>query len=156
MQEHYRLWKTEPGWNWTWMITDGLGEAGEDLEPNSDFLKQLNALPRRDGVQYTIVAGNQSPLRESTASCLDRTARLIPRRVERLWGFRQTKRKLCSSAENLRAKSDSDGPVGVSRCKLKGVDDFVVVAADHATLYCPPCDGQAPVAWAVIQDRLNR
>jgi pimeloyl-ACP methyl ester carboxylesterase len=42
-EEHYDLWQHEPDWSPSWMITDGLGEAGGDLKPGSKFLRQLNA-----------------------------------------------------------------------------------------------------------------
>ena len=155
IDEHFDLWRHEPDWSPTWMITDGLGEAGSDLKPGSAFLKALNANPRREGVKYTIIAGNLNPARRMTANCLENTADWIPNRVSKLWGFRQTKKKLAGSAERLRERGKSDGPVGVSRCKLKGVDDFVVVAADHATLVYP-VKGKEPVAWETIRDRLNQ
>src|SRR3954464_304568 len=41
LQEHYSLWRDEPQWSPTWMITDGLGEAGRDLRPGSKFLTRL-------------------------------------------------------------------------------------------------------------------
>ena len=137
------------------MITDGLGEAGSDLKPRSKFLKSLNANPRRDGVKYTIVAGNLNPARRMTANCLENTASWIPNRVSNVWGIRHTKNKLAGSAQRMRERGKSDGPVGVSRCKLKGVDDFVVVAADHTSLHYP-INGNPPAAWETIRDRLSR
>jgi pimeloyl-ACP methyl ester carboxylesterase len=155
VEEHYDLWRHEPDWSPSWMITDGLGEAGSDLKPKSGFLKQLNARGRRDGVKYTIVAGNQNPVRRVTANCLDRTADWIPNRVSKWWGFRQTKNKLETTAEHMRYDGKGDGPVTVSSCKLAGVDDFVVVAADHAGLYYPT-HGKAPAAWETIRERLRQ
>jgi hypothetical protein len=137
------------------MITDGLGEAGGDLKPRSKFLKALNARGRRDGVKYTIIAGNQHPARRVTANCLDRTADWIPNRVSNWWGFRQTKDKLEDTAGRMRQRGDSDGPVSVKSCRLTGVDDFVVVAADHVSLYYP-INGNPPAAWDTIRDRLNQ
>jgi len=61
LREHYWLWKHDKGWSPTWMITDGLGEAGRDLKPNSRFLARLNSLPRRSSVEYTIIAGTRNP-----------------------------------------------------------------------------------------------
>ena len=56
-QEHYHLWRNDPDWHLSWAITDGLGEAAAEIKPRSDFLKDLNAQPRREGVRYTIIAG---------------------------------------------------------------------------------------------------
>jgi hypothetical protein len=136
------------------MITDGLGEAGTDLKPKSDFLRELNALPRRPGVKYTIIAGNQHPARQVTASAIEGTASCIPASVSNWWGFRQTKAALEDKAGRMRQRGRSDGPVDVKSCRLKGVDDFVVVACDHEGLYYP-VDGNPPASWDTIRDRLN-
>jgi hypothetical protein len=45
--------------------------------------------------------------------------------------------------------------VSVESCRLEGVDDFVIVAADHATLYYPVGD-RPPAAWDTIRARLNQ
>ena len=138
------------------MVTDGLGEAGRDLKPGSAFLKRLNARPRREGVKYTIIAGTQSPTRRVTANCLSATANSIPRRVSGLWGVRHGKKSLAVAAERMRTKvTGSDGPVTVKSTRLEGVDDFVLVQADHATLYFG--SGQnPPAAWATVRDRLGQ
>ena len=138
------------------MITDGLGEAGRDLKPGSRFLKELNARPRREGVKYSIVCGSQHPARSQAAEWLDCTARQVPRRVSHWWGVRQTKQSLIRRANKLRNhKSEGDGPVKVSRAKLDGVDDVVIVHADHARLYIGT-ETEPPAAWDTIRDRLRR
>ena len=60
VQENYYLRRQDPNWNWTWVITEGMGEAGHDLLPGSKFLRALNSRPRCPGVEYTIIAGNKS------------------------------------------------------------------------------------------------
>lgn len=156
LQEHYYLWKYEPDWSPTWMITDGLGEAGHDLRPTSSFLKDLNARPRREGVKYTIVAGDQHPVARFTAKTLDGTANLVPDRIANWWGIRQTEHALHHAAGKLRRREGTtDGPVTVASTKLAGVDDFVVLPADHNTLYLA-MDGGYPAAWDVIEDRLAK
>jgi pimeloyl-ACP methyl ester carboxylesterase len=153
LEEHYDLWRHEENWSPTWMITDGFGEAGRDLEPGSKFLKALNARPRREGVKYTIVCGDQSPVRRVSADWIDRTASWVPKRVSHWWGFRHCTDALKTQAVKVGNKSSgSDGPVKVRRAKLKGVDDFVIVNADHVSLYM----GSPPAAWDTIRDRLRR
>ena len=138
------------------MITDGFGEAGRDLKPGSPFLKELNSRPRRQGVKYTIVCGDQHPAR-----CrLRRLARLhrhrVSQRLSGWWGFRHCKDELTSQANKVRNKSSgNDGPVEVKLAKLAGVDDFVIVNADHARLYIGT-EKNPPAAWDTIRDRLVR
>ena len=50
-------------------------------------------------------------------------------------------------------RGKSDGPVSVNSTKLAGVDDHVVIACDHASLYYP-ANGKKPAAWEAIRRRL--
>jgi len=138
------------------MITDGLGEAGRDLKPGSAFLKQLNSRPRREGVKYTIICGDQSPTHRITADWLDRTAGCAPDRVSNWWGVRQVRQGLMNEANKVRNKASAgDGPVKVQRAMLKGVHDVVIEHADHIRLYIGT-DTDPPAAWDTIRDRLER
>lgn len=155
-EEHYHLWKHERDWSPSWVLTDGAGEAGRDLKPGSRFLRTLNARPRRQGVAYTIIAGSQHPGRRVTANCLNATASVIKGRPARWWGLRHAKSKLSGAARRMRDKvSDSDGPVKVESARLAGVNDFVVLQADHAGLYFGTVTAP-PAAWTTIRDRLGR
>jgi pimeloyl-ACP methyl ester carboxylesterase len=154
-QEHYRLWRHNPRWRWTWMITDGLGEAGEELEPGSDFLEGLDKLPRRGGVQYTIVAGDQSSFARVEADGVEAAANVVPAPARQWWGMRQYRSALKRFAVEIRReKSQGDGPVPIQSTRLPGVSDVVIVPADHVALYCP-VDGNPPAAWPIIWDRLK-
>ena len=156
-EEHYYLWRDEPEWSPSWMITDGLGEAGRDLKSKSKFIKQLNARERRDGVRYSIIAGNQHPASRIAGDVVSGSARVVPSKVRNVWGFRQTYNGLRHWGTDLRdSNSSSDGPVSVASCKLDGVDDFVLVHADHATIYMPTETQPEPPSWAVVNDRLTK
>jgi pimeloyl-ACP methyl ester carboxylesterase len=145
-----------PDWHWTWMVTEGMGEAGRDLLPGSDFLRQLNSRPRRAGVQYTIVAGNKSTVDRYEASWIEDAADWVPVRARSWWGLRSWHSKLEKKADRLRqATGENDGPVAVTSTRLAGVTDQVVLAADHISLYLP-MDGQPPAALPIVLDRLKR
>ena len=150
------LRRYDPDWSPTWMITDGLGEAGRDLRPGSAFLRRLNALPRRNGVTYTIIAGSQSPTRRVTARFVEKTSNLIGGRAATWWGLRQCKASLGRAAERLLdGNSTGDGAVQIDSTRLTGVDDFTVVSGDHATLYFATAKSP-PAAWPIVRDRLAR
>jgi pimeloyl-ACP methyl ester carboxylesterase len=155
-KEHVQLAYYDRDWSPTWMITDGLGEAGRDLRPGSAFLEHLNALPRREGVRYTIIEGDQHPVRCYTASIVEGTEHLIPQRVAGWWGFRQTRSALDSAATSLHSHTDkSDGPVTLASASLPGVNDVVRVHSDHASIFRPN-GNNPPAAWETIKDRLSR
>ncbi len=151
--QQYHMWRSNPDWSPSWIISDGLGEAGGDLMPGSPFLKDLNSRPRRTGVRYTIIAGNRCPVSQIAAECVGYTSGCVPRRASQWWGVRQCKAHLDHEAGELRERTgDSDGPVTLKSAALQGVSDFVIVPADHIALAC----GNPPVAWGVIRDRLSR
>lgn len=154
IEENLHLRHDDPNWHWTWLVTEGLGEAGTDLLPGSDFLNQLNARPRRAGVRYTIIAGNHSGINRAEGNCVERIASWIPRRSRGWWGIRNCYRGLEKKAQRLHKDTGtSDGPVALSSAKLAGVSDFVVLPADHVSLYLP-IDGRPPAAWDVIRTRI--
>ncbi len=148
MRQQLQQWRHDKDWRPSWMITDGLGEAGHDLLPGSKFIQTLNARPRRAGVKYTIVNGNVHPIWKTAGSWTAGTASAVGPKVA---GWTKLN-SLASTLQNHR--SDSDGPVSQESTKLDGVSDVVTVAADHNALYQP--DGDAPpAAWETIHDRLK-
>jgi pimeloyl-ACP methyl ester carboxylesterase len=154
IEENLHLRHDNPDWHWTWLVTEGLGEAGSDLLPGSEFLNQLNSRPRRAGVRYTIIAGNHSGLNHAEGSGLQHIANWIPARSRRWWGIRNCYSRLQRAAERLHVETGkSDGPVALSSAKLSGVSDYVVLPADHVSLYLS-VDGRPPAAWPVIRDRI--
>jgi hypothetical protein len=155
IREHWKLWREEPNWRLSWMITDGLGEAGRDLKPNSAFLQDLNSHARRSGIHYTIIAGNHSLTSRLEADALDATASVIPRKARTWWGLRNISGALQNTSHSLRKEvSDGDGPVTLKSTRLSGVDDFVVLPVDHNMLCCGE-EGQPPASWKIIHDRLR-
>jgi pimeloyl-ACP methyl ester carboxylesterase len=154
LREHYHLWRHNPNWRLSWMITDGLGEAGSDLEPGSRFLDKLNSRPRRAGVHYTIVAGDRGLLCRVEGEALLDAASLVPARARSWWGLHQVHAELEHAAWSaLHHTGRCDGPVTLGSAHLAGVSDIVVLPADHNSLYLP-IDGEPPAAWPVIRDRL--
>ncbi|HVX13515.1 MAG TPA: hypothetical protein VHC22_20185 [Pirellulales bacterium] len=150
--EHVQLWYNEPDWSWTWMVTDGLGEARCDIAPGSRFLDNLNAHGRRQGVRYTIVAGNRSCGWRYAATVVRWSAVCLPGTQ---WG-NNLSGKLHEWAGDIESREGShDGLVDVQSALLPGVDDLVIVPADHTTIACSR-NGQPPVAWPIIKDRLAR
>jgi pimeloyl-ACP methyl ester carboxylesterase len=155
VEEHYHLWRHEPKWSPTWAITDGLGEAGKDLKPQSQFLSDLNTNARRAGVKYTIVAGSQHPATRMMGEFVDASADLIPDRVTRWWAVGGAKCAVQNLANDIESHcGKSDGPVDVESTRLDGVNDWVLLPADHVSLYYASA-GHDPAAWKIIRERLG-
>ncbi len=155
-QTDIEQWRQDPDWHASWIITEGFGEAARDLRPRSTFLKQLNAGERRPGVKYTIIAGAHHPVARIGAKWTQALANAFPERTHNWWVLGPAQRGLSREADQLRNEAgSSDGPVAVASTRLPGVDDFVLLPADHASLFC--CvDGAKPAALGTIIDRLGR
>ena len=154
-EKQFKEWKRDAEWSWTWPITAGLGEARDDLKPGSKFLTRLNSLRRRSGVRYTVIAGSAQPINRFSAAAVEDIAQWTPDRTRNWWGVRACDRALMAFGEKLRHKTgDGDGPVKIASAKLDGVDDVVILAADHCTLICPD-HGNPPAAWETIRERLG-
>ena len=150
--EQYWLWRSNPDWSPIWMFTDGHGEAADDLKPDSEFLKALNAGPRRAGVRYTIILGDHHVLNRFYANGLAGMESGTPR--PKWWGMRQMVACMAATEKKLLdAVSDTDGVVPIESARLEGVEDVVKLHGDHNTLVMG-CRGGEPVAWGVIKERL--
>jgi pimeloyl-ACP methyl ester carboxylesterase len=150
--EHCGLWYSDPEWSWTWMVTDGLGEARGDIAPGAPFLLRLNGKARRPDVRYTIVAGNRSCGWRYAANVLRWSSLCVP---EARWS-KPIDETLDRWAAGLESRTGSnDGLVNIDNALLPGVDDVVIVPADHTTISCS-ANGCPPVAWPIIRDRLAR
>jgi hypothetical protein len=135
------------------MFTDGHGEAADDLKPDSKFLKTLNARPRRAGVKYTIICGDQHVFSRFGASALNCVERCLPKR--NLWGVRFCRFGLAVAEMKLEnQRYDSDGVVPLESASLRGVNDIVRLHGDHNTLVMAS-RGKPPVAWETIRERLE-
>ena len=139
-------------------LTDGAGEAEDDITIGSRFLNDLNARPMPRHVAITCIVGEMAPAQSNHLIDMLKTPR-----ARRILGARAGR-----LARDLRAVmlELGDGVVSVSSAQLKGVTDIVRVHANHRTMLltldaerlltpitgAPPAD---PPAIRVILDRLR-
>lgn len=155
VQKEWALFGNDPNWHWSWMVTDGLGEAARDLSPHSDFLRELNSLPRRQGVRYTVIAGSHSVLATFESEIAIDLARLAPQSSRQWWGVRQAEGTLSQAARNFACSTDDcDGPVSIGSALLPGVSDVVILPADHCGLFVGN-EASPPASLPAILDRLG-
>jgi pimeloyl-ACP methyl ester carboxylesterase len=153
INEQYWLWKTNKDWSPIWAFTDGNGEAGDDLKPGSKFIQDLNSRPRRDGVRYTIVAGNHNTVARMGASAIHAVGGIVPEKD--WWGVRNLRSGIDRAEGKLdRQEGEGDGVVDVESARLEGVKDIVILHADHAAL-AMSVKGRPPEAWDIVKQRLG-
>lgn len=128
-------------------FSDGLGEAGWDLWPESPFLATLNARPRNPNVRYELLLGNAGILQRPAVAPF-RAA--LHARVAKLPAAKVVAPKIGAWIDDLDevVAGLGDGAVTVERGRLEGVDEHVLPLTHHGLLRDPTA-----VAW--ILDRLT-
>jgi len=134
------------------LVEDGLGEASVDLQPDSAFLRKLNARDRNENVAYSILLGAGGPLSKDQRNTLRRRVKNAgeDNRYVRFFGPK-VDRWLADLDEVVAGKGD--GAVAIKRGKLEGVEDVATLPFDHvAALQGPGATGvEAKLRKAVIE-----
>ncbi len=119
-------------------LSDGLGQAAQDMLPGSGFLKRLNRRPRRQGLPYHILAGDSGFLTRDARAQIEARVDLFNRNSG-LFG-KLTQAATTDLPEILDELTDGtgDGCVAVDRTRLDGVDDHATIHANHAELIRAP------------------
>ncbi|MHC4107926.1 MAG: esterase/lipase family protein, partial [Planctomycetota bacterium] len=130
LAEHFgRAWKGEAGA--LDMAADGRGEAAVDLLPGSVFLTRLNARPLATHTRHTIVAGHVSPVDEGQLKEMLEQGRALADRDDVPGWVRTLSKSINSGLLGAAVRTLGDGTVSIDSAKLEGVEDFVVIEADH-------------------------
>lgn len=114
-------------------FADGLEEAHNDLRPSSRFFRELNSCPRCEDVDYTIILGDAGVVSEDQLERMKLTWGVLRER-SRLAEFASPRiETILDDPQELLAGS-GDGLVAVSRGRLEGVEDTVVLPINHGTV----------------------
>ncbi len=138
---------------WLASIRDGLGQAGDDLTPGSNFLRELNARPRREGVRYAIVAGCRGILTpEQVTSLTQAAAEAAALRRGTACG-----ELLALVAQELPRMPElvhgaGDGVVSLDSARLPGAHAWIPIRATHCALLRPGRDGTIPCLPATLKE----
>ena len=119
-------------------LSDGLGQAADDMLPGSTFLTTLNSRPRRAGVPYHILAGDRGFLTREGREQLEGRLELVVRNAG-VFG-RLTKAATADLPDILDELTDGkgDGCIALERTRLEGVADHVTIHANHVELVRGP------------------
>jgi pimeloyl-ACP methyl ester carboxylesterase len=118
-------------------IIDGLGEAADELRPESEFLRELNGRPRTARVRYSLFLGTGGCLSDAQVAWIresfcDALAKVpgADERAERL-------ETVLADIDELVA-GKGDGIVAVKRGRLDGVADTVIMPFGHMAVTGEP------------------
>ncbi len=140
---------------------DGVGQAGRDLLPGSDFLVELDARTLPEGVRVTCIVG-----RITTHDGVQAGAALAGGALKALVGTDDAL-AIMEAIDRL-GRELGDGVVPMSSAVLDGVDDVVILEANHRSMVRTVELGEVirqvggldapaePPAIAVVLDRLAR
>ena len=120
------------------LVSDGLGAAADDMTPGSPYLQALNNRPRREGIGYHILAGDEGFLDQAARARVEGQLGLVGSARGALGGLVRL------ATGDLRARLDEltdglgDGCVSVASTRLDGVADHRVIHANHLELIRAP------------------
>ena len=135
-------------------IEDGLSEASVDLRPDSLFLRQLNRRPRNPNVAYTVLLGTRGPLSAEDLEDLRESFRLAGQRSRWVRFFGPRVDEWLADLDEVVA-GKGDGVVAVSRGRLAGVDDTVLLEFQHIDMLQVHNNGPLSPLHQMILDRLG-
>jgi pimeloyl-ACP methyl ester carboxylesterase len=120
-------------------VIDGLGEAADELCPNSPFLNELNGRPRNPRVRYTIVLGTGALVNEAQLLWIRHSIREC---LAKLPGTEANVERLDAILSDVDELVDGrgDGVVAVKRGRLQGVSDTLVMPFGHLAVAGEPSD----------------
>jgi pimeloyl-ACP methyl ester carboxylesterase len=119
-------------------LSEGLGEAADDLTPNSAFLKALNSRPRREGVRYHVLAGSAGFLSKSARARVEAHYATVSRAPGFLGSLaRVVLRDLDAQLDEL-TDGLGDGCVSIASTRLDGVEDHQTLHVNHVELIRAP------------------
>ena len=125
------------------------GKAADDLLPDSDFLKALNARPRNPAVRYHLAIGRRSFLRTSNLDEIAKEADDITKRGAADFSILAKLLRLDESKDGR-----GDGVVSIDRAKLDGVASEQMLDLNHCEMIVPSDekpDGPTVVVEAVLR-----
>lgn len=121
----------------------------KDLEPNSQLLRQLNALPRNPRVSYHILLGNKAPLTREQIATATKVVKRIKSNIPAANLAAQHMADTLQQLSNEIAKPNGDGVVSVASGELPGVEDIEVLEFSHNDICASESEG-----WEILKDEI--
>ncbi len=136
------------------IVADGSNEAGADLEPESIFLRKLNARKRNPKVRYSTILGSTGFLEKGDIKALKRLIAVAKQnRVVRFFGPKLD--RILDNPDSM-IKGKGDGAVSLISGRLPGVEDHLVLPIDHCAVFRKPKTNDEKRLRTEIVSRLRR
>jgi len=153
--EHWLGRKRGGAWaRWRDSVVDGLGEAADDLMPESEFLSKLNARPRNPKIRYTIFLGTGASVSQDEMDWLRSTLSRTADRLPSIRGPATRLEKMLGEMDEL-IDGKGDGIVAVERGRLEGVDDTVILPFGHLSVTGKPESETVQELQQAVLERLR-
>lgn len=136
-------------------LSEGVGEAANDMLPGSPFLVAMNRRPRRAGVPYHIIAGDVGFLDREGRARIEARLDLLNRNAGIFGRLAQAATADVPALLDELTDGTGDGCVAVDRTRLAGVSDHVSVHANHAELIRAPLLFRDPGPVACMPETLR-
>jgi hypothetical protein len=120
-------------------IIDGLGEAADDLCPESEFLTELNGRPRNPRVRYSLFLGTGGCLNDAQVAWIRESLCKSLGKVPGADGGAERLATILADIDEL-VEGKGDGIVAVKRGHLEGVADTVIMPFGHMAVTGEPSD----------------
>jgi pimeloyl-ACP methyl ester carboxylesterase len=145
------------GWPWTRVrdsVVDGLGEAADDLCPDSPFLVELNARPRNPRVRYSILLGDNACMTDAEVTWIRDNLCDRLRSMPGIDGHAERLDTVLADVDEL-IEGKGDGVVAIKRGRLDGVEDTVVMPFSHMAVGAEPDSKELSAVYQAVLDRLQ-
>ncbi len=135
-------------------IVDGLGEAADELCPDSDFLHELNARQRNPRVRYSILLGTGALLSDAE---IDWIRQSVCKELAKVPGGEGSAERLQLILDDIDELVDGkgDGVVAVKRGRLEGVSDTVTMPFGHLAVTGEANDDVLRSVHAAVLQRIQ-
>jgi pimeloyl-ACP methyl ester carboxylesterase len=135
-------------------IVDGLGEAADELCPGSPFLEEMNSRSRNPRVAYSVILGTGASMTEAEMEWIRESVLQKLAKVPGAEGGIARLETLLGDMDEL-IEGKGDGVVSVSRGRLDGVSDTLVLPFGHISVTGEPATDVVREVQAEVLKRLN-